>query len=132
MHKPLINERDKAADGLIGLDSDVVCDLSCPNNPESTFRLNTWTVPLSLETANHWAVGEKARLYISARSAPLRTWNHYYHSNFKNNWTHHINRQTKNLTNYSKQSAQNEPQPKVRAVFQPKKEILKNKLNTHI
>lgn len=41
MHKPLINERDEAADGLVGLDSDVVCDLSCPNNPESTFKLKT-------------------------------------------------------------------------------------------
>lgn len=37
----------------------------------STFILKTWTVPLSLETASHWAVGEKQRLQITALSEPL-------------------------------------------------------------
>lgn len=40
-----------------------------------TRRLNTWTVPLSLETASHCAFGEKEMLYISALSSPLRTYN---------------------------------------------------------
>lgn len=54
--------------------SDVLCNLSLFSVPKSAFRLKTWTVPLSLETASHWAVEEKARLYISARSAPLLTY----------------------------------------------------------
>ena len=41
-HKPLINERDETAVGLAGLASEeVLCDLSCPISPESTFRLKT-------------------------------------------------------------------------------------------
>lgn len=55
--------------------SDATCNLSSVNvtKPESTLRLNTWTVPFSLETANHCALEENARLYISALSAPLLT-----------------------------------------------------------
>lgn len=49
-------------DGLVTLISDVLLDPSFPKDPESTFTLKTWTVPLSLETANHWAVEAKARL----------------------------------------------------------------------
>lgn len=68
-----MKERDEMPDGLGRLISDVLRDLSLPKDPESTFRLKTWTVPLSLETASHWAVEEKARLCISALSAPLLT-----------------------------------------------------------
>lgn len=39
-----------------------------------TLRLNIWTVPLSLDTANHWTFGERAILYISALFPPLRTY----------------------------------------------------------
>jgi len=39
-----------------------------------TLNLNTWTVPLSLDAANHWTFGEKAILLISALSAPLLTY----------------------------------------------------------
>lgn len=49
-------------DELEPLISDVLHDPSFPKDPESTFTLKTWTVPLSLETASHWAVEEKARL----------------------------------------------------------------------
>ena len=41
MHKPLMKERDGTASGFVGLVSDAVCDLSCPNSPDSTFRLKT-------------------------------------------------------------------------------------------
>jgi len=37
------------------------------------FSVNTCTVPLALETANQRRFGWKARLYISARSAPRRS-----------------------------------------------------------
>ena len=67
-----MKERDEMADELGGL-VDGLRDLSFPKDPESTFRLKTWTVPLSLETASHWALEEKARLCISALSAPLLT-----------------------------------------------------------
>lgn len=69
-----MKERERMADGLVRLGSDVFRGLSFPSVPESAFKLKTWTVPLSLETANHWAVEEKARLCISALSAPLLTW----------------------------------------------------------
>lgn len=48
--------------------------LSFPVNPKLILRLNKWTVPLSLETASHCMFSEKARLYISAWSAPLLTY----------------------------------------------------------
>jgi hypothetical protein len=38
------------------------------------FSVNTCTVPLALETANQRRFGWKARLYISARSAPRRSY----------------------------------------------------------
>lgn len=57
-----MKERCETGDGVDKCGSGVLCVLSMPIDPESTFRLKTWTVPLSLETANHWAVEEKARL----------------------------------------------------------------------
>lgn len=42
--------------------SDALRGLSFPADAELTLRLKTWTVPLSLETANHWAVEENAKL----------------------------------------------------------------------
>lgn len=42
-----------------------------------TLRLNIWIVPLSLETASHWTFKERAILYISALSTPLRTYKGY-------------------------------------------------------
>ena len=39
-----------------------------------TLKLNTWTVPLSLDAANHWTFGDKAILLISALSTPLLTY----------------------------------------------------------
>lgn len=39
-----------------------------------TLRLNICIVPLSLETASHWTFKERAILYISALSTPLRTY----------------------------------------------------------
>lgn len=59
---PLIKERDERAGGFDRLDSGALRDLSIPKDPESTLRLKTWTVPLSLETASHCAVEENARL----------------------------------------------------------------------
>lgn len=43
------------------------------SSDEVGFTVKTCTVPLALETANHRRFGWKARLYISARSAPRRT-----------------------------------------------------------
>lgn len=57
-----MKERWDTADGDVAFDSDAPLGLSTPKAAESTFRLNTWTVPLSLETASHCAVEEKARL----------------------------------------------------------------------
>lgn len=71
-NSPLINDRDELAAGIFG--SDEGQGLSFPVNPKLTLRLNTWTVPLSLETASHCMFSEKAKLYISARSAPLLTY----------------------------------------------------------
>ena len=63
---PFKIEREDKADCIERGDLDELLDLSSPKATESTLRLKTWTVPLSLETASHWAVEEKARLYISA------------------------------------------------------------------
>lgn len=71
---PLIKERDELDDGRARLGSETSRELSFPGDPELSFRLKTWTVPLSLETASHCAEEENARLYISALSAPLRTY----------------------------------------------------------
>lgn len=57
-----MKERDETADGTERFGSDELRDLSLPNDPDSTFRLKTCTVPLSLETASHWALEEKATL----------------------------------------------------------------------
>lgn len=57
-----MKERCETADGVVALVSVGSRDLSTPRDPDSTFRLKTCTVPLSLETASHWAVEEKARL----------------------------------------------------------------------
>lgn len=70
---PLINERDEFDDVTAELDADALPEASLPVDPELTLRPKTWTVPLSLETASHCAVDEKAKLWISALSAPLLT-----------------------------------------------------------
>jgi hypothetical protein len=49
--------------------------LSFALDPTFTFRLNTCIVPLSLDTAKYCKLFEKAKLYISALSAPLLTYN---------------------------------------------------------
>lgn len=54
---PLMKDRDDV--GNVGSD---VLRGSLLADPELTLRLKTWTVPLSLETASHWAFEEKARL----------------------------------------------------------------------
>lgn len=41
---------------------DLLFDFSCSGGLELALRLKTWTVPLSLETASHWAVEENATL----------------------------------------------------------------------
>ncbi|KAB5569426.1 hypothetical protein DKX38_003225 [Salix brachista] len=50
----------------------MLCDLSIPGDPGLILRLKTWTVPLSLETASHWAVEEmpnyKSLLYLHPSS----------------------------------------------------------------
>lgn len=46
--------------------------LSSPNT--LTLKLNIWTVPLSLDAANHWTLGDRAILLISALSTPLLTY----------------------------------------------------------
>lgn len=51
----------KDRDDVGNVGSDVLRG-SLPADPELTLRLKTWTVPLSLETASHWAFEEKARL----------------------------------------------------------------------
>ena len=56
---PLIKESEEWGD-VTG--SDALCDLSIPGDPALILRLKTWTVPLSLETANHWAFEENAKL----------------------------------------------------------------------
>ena len=54
-----INEREEWGD-VTGLDA--LSELSVPGNLALFLRLKTWTVPLSLETANHWAFEENAKL----------------------------------------------------------------------
>lgn len=53
---PLIEERDEWGG------SDALCDLTLPGDPALNLRPNTWTVPLSLETDNHWTFEENAKL----------------------------------------------------------------------
>lgn len=54
--------------------SSVVSEASEESSPPMrTRRLKIWTVPLSLDTANHRTSRERAMPYISALSAPLRT-----------------------------------------------------------
>lgn len=69
-----MKERDEVGD-VATPGSAALLGLSFLGDPELTLRLKTWTVPLSLETASHCAFEEKARLYISALSAPLLTCN---------------------------------------------------------
>lgn len=57
-----MKERCETAAGVEGFGSIELHVLSIPIDLESTFRLKTWTVPLSLETASHCAVEENARL----------------------------------------------------------------------
>ena len=56
---PLIKESEEWGDVTR---SDALSDLSIPGDPALILRLKTWTVPLSLETANHWAFEENAKL----------------------------------------------------------------------
>lgn len=56
-----MNDRCETAD-VVDVFDFPLCDLSVPNDPESNLRPKTWTVPLSLETASHWADEEKAKL----------------------------------------------------------------------
>lgn len=74
---PLKKERDEFDDVVARLPLNELRDLSFPEEPELTLRLKTWTVPLSLETASHSAAEENAKLYITARSAPLLTYIRY-------------------------------------------------------
>lgn len=55
-------ESDEFDDVTGRFGSEAVCDVSFPGDLELTLRPKTWTVPLSLDTASHWAVEEKARL----------------------------------------------------------------------
>lgn len=57
-----MKEREEFDDETARLGSDAVREFSFPEDPEFTLRLKTWTVPLSLETASHWAVEENAKL----------------------------------------------------------------------
>lgn len=57
-----MKERCETAERLELLTSDALHELPLPNDPDSNLKLNTCTVPLSLEAASHWAVEEKARL----------------------------------------------------------------------
>lgn len=59
---PLIKERDELDDDTEALASDGDRACSIPGDPELTLRLKTCTVPLSLETDSHCALGEKAKL----------------------------------------------------------------------
>lgn len=69
-----MKERDEPDDVTARLASDPPRDLSFPKDPKLTLSPNTWTVPLSLDTASHWAFEENAILYTSALSAPRRTY----------------------------------------------------------
>lgn len=57
---PLINESDEAGDETARLGSVATGGLSLPRFPKLALRPKTWTVPLSLETASHWAFEENA------------------------------------------------------------------------
>lgn len=57
---PLIKEKEERGN-VTGPDS--ICGLSLvPADPALVLRQKTWMVPLSLETANHSASEEKAKL----------------------------------------------------------------------
>jgi hypothetical protein len=50
----LMKERDELEGAMAASELDEPCDVSFSGTPlELTLRLKTWTVPLSLETANH-------------------------------------------------------------------------------
>jgi hypothetical protein len=68
-----MKERDGLICGTSG--SGAGRGLSFVVNPTFIFRLNTCIVPLSLDTAKYCKLLENAKLYISALSAPLRTYN---------------------------------------------------------
>jgi len=57
-----MKEREELDGVMAASELDELCDFSCSGMLELTLRLNTWTVPLSLETASHWAVEENAKL----------------------------------------------------------------------
>ena len=69
-----MKERDELDGVTAASELDELCVFSSSGMLECFLRLNTWTVPLSLETASHWAVEENAKLQISAVFAPLLTW----------------------------------------------------------
>jgi len=49
-----MKERDELEGAMAASELDEPCDVSFSGTPlELTLRLKTWTVPLSLETANH-------------------------------------------------------------------------------
>ena len=56
-----MKDRDELVNGE-RLGSDTVREWSFPGDSGLIFRLKTWTVPLSLETASHSAEEENARL----------------------------------------------------------------------
>ena len=70
---PLIKENDGLMWGTSA--SGAGRGLSFVVKPTFIFKLNTWIVPLSLDTAKYCKLFEKAKLYISALSAPLLTCN---------------------------------------------------------
>lgn len=70
---PLIKENDGLIWGTSA--SGAGRGLSFVVKPTFIFKLNTWIVPLSLDTAKYCKLFEKAKLYISALSAPLLTCN---------------------------------------------------------
>jgi len=58
-----MNGRDELNDVMEATEEcEELCDFSCSVLLILTLRQKTWTVPLSLETANHWAVDENAKL----------------------------------------------------------------------
>ena len=68
---PLMNERGGLIWGISGSGAGI--GLSFVVDPTLIFRLKTWIVPLSLDTDKYCKLFEKAKLYISALSAPLLT-----------------------------------------------------------
>lgn len=58
---PLKKDKGEVEELTAELESGVFHNLSAAGDP-GILRLKTWTVPLSLETASHWAVEENAKL----------------------------------------------------------------------